>query len=178
MQSLEKLQERLKELLGPPGPDSDPLELTLRTVVAVTAPTIELMIEQMTPDQLDVNLERVAMFFLDIRTDGQPLSDEFAQEIAHRHEGTIESTATDEIAPELTPAAAAPAPPAVTAEPPPAAAPPAVPPSLDPPPPPASSPEPPSSPSSPSSSEPSGGSASEPGSSSTSEEHPPAPPWG
>lgn len=194
MQSPTKLSQRLNELLGPPGPDSDPIELALRTVVATTAPMLQGVIDQWTPEQLDRGLELVALFFLGIRSDETLVSSEFMQELARmnatalQHANTIAGTAAP------APPAEIPAPPAGPTSPPPEPSPGSASGSgstePEPEPAPAAAPPPPlpgagtaSGPTSPPVSSPAGGPSapsSPPASSPTTEpaQHPPAPPWG
>lgn len=201
MQSPTKLKQRLTDLLGPPGPDADPLELTLRTVVATTAPMVEGFVGAMTPDELDRGLEGVALFFLRIRSDEQPLSIDFLEELgrlnAIAHAGGAVETPVAPAPQQL------PAPPigpvsgglqqgALPAQASPAEGAPPAPEWPDPADPPAPAPAadpPPAPPSSPSSSEPSSPPSSSPASSEDSPaaggesestgsgERPPAPPW-
>lgn len=122
MQSPQKLRQRLSDLLGPPGPDSDPLELVLRTVVQTTAPMVEGVIDQYTPESLDEGLEGVALYFLKIRSDERELSLGFLQELAKLNvaavaksqtiEGTSSSAAAEIPAPADHTSGAAPAAPA------------------------------------------------------------------
>jgi hypothetical protein len=94
MQSPQKLQARLHDLLGPPGPDSDPLELVLRTVVATTAPMLEGVIDQYTPEQLDAGLEDIALYFLQIRSDSAELTAAFVEELGKMNVAALQEAET------------------------------------------------------------------------------------
>lgn len=104
MQSPQKLRQRLDDLMGPPGPDVDGLELTLRSIVALTGPSLLGMLETYTSEMLDQGLEQVALFFLTIRSDGVPVSGQFVQALAALAQPATEATAVD--APTELPAAA------------------------------------------------------------------------
>jgi hypothetical protein len=179
MQSPQKLQARLNELLGAPGPDADPLELGLRSVVHMTAPTIDAVLAQYDDHGLDQALEHVALFFVRMRSDGSAFSPEFLDELgkiqaeAVTHPEAIDADSIEEPAAIASPGLPAGAPGPVV--------PPAPAPASDPTPAstPATSPSSAPAGSDSSSSSPSPAGSDAPGSGSSSgEEHPPAPPWG
>lgn len=109
MQSPHKLQARLSELMGPPGPDADPMELTLRSIVAMTGPAIMNIVSQMTPEALDDALEDVAVWFLAMRSDAAPFSLRFARALGELEAGQEPDLPVLAAGPDPTPGSSAPA---------------------------------------------------------------------
>ena len=109
MQSPHKLQARLSELMAPPGPDADPMELTLRSIVAMTGPAIMNIVSQMTPEALDDALEDVAVWFLAMRSDAAPFSLRFARALGELEAGQEPDLPVLTAGPDPTPGSSAPA---------------------------------------------------------------------
>lgn len=68
MNSIEKIHALAQEYEGPPGPDSEPLELMLRTAIGTLGPMFLSVLPQ-EPAELDEAIDEMATRLLQLKSD-------------------------------------------------------------------------------------------------------------
>jgi hypothetical protein len=106
MRSRDKIHQLLDHLLGPPSEDAGFAELSLRQLVRIGAPMLEKVLPE-TDAETDEFLENLSIKVLQVRTDGNRLSQEFLEQLGEVLAESDTALPAGEPAPAPAPAAAA-----------------------------------------------------------------------